>query len=1062
MARLNLTTLYDLSPRFNDLNLTSFAHIERVSTTGEATDKLKAESFDLIILLLRVGADDVYNFIDETKTIAAGVPVLLLATTMAELQLNDPRVDQYGRVNVDKRRNWEQRATTGPNTNVWMWPFLWQGDVRLFLSMIKVVEDRLNTKNDCQVEEGIKVILLVEDNVQFYSSYLPMLYTEVVKQTQAVMGDSLTHMQKLMRQRARPKILLATSYEEAVDLYQLYHDNILTIICDAAFPRGGKHDLDAGISFTRMVRAENPTLPVVIQSQSISNAEKARAMSADFLHKGSATLLTDLRAFMLNKLGFGPFRFCLPNGTVVTEARTMSEFMAKLPTVPDMSIVFHAFNDDFATWLNTRGEFELAKYLKSRGSSDFNNVPDLRHFITKAVQSYREKAHSGVITQFSGTTWDGHTSRFSRIGYGSLGGKGRGLGFMFKAMAGKGVDEQFPGVHVRVPWTLAVTTAVFDEFMERNKLNQYALGGPETSHEGYDEVVTEAFLKAELPPYVVADIRAFCKKITVPLAIRSSSLFEDTFRQPFAGIYKTYFLPNNEDELEVRVSEICTAIKLIYASTFWKQAKAYMQTTSFRVEEMKMAVIIQEIAGRVHENRWIYPDLAGVARAYNFYPEEGARSEHGIALLALGLGSTVVDGSACSRVTPHCAAPPSTHKGKNTELQTSFTALDLSLRFREEASLIELPLRVAMSHNTFPPVGGVVRKNDPNRTVIPLPWQAPNSPPEAAAKKGEFAAPISLAQSVHGEQVEFAPEFQGGQVRGANPKQTHRLANGKLDLDQHDPVVCMEGVLQNKELDLRRLLGRLLEVGTEGFECPVEIEWAVNLAQNPGDIHELVLLQTRPMSMWKREAHVGIEPESLPDGEASLFSSTRALGNGAIGNIRDVVFVHPDDFPGVDQGSLVQVAKDIGHYNRILREEKRGFVLICPGRFGTRQEGKGIPVAWPDINGTKCIVETDIKGVNVPPSEGTHFFQNIASFGIGYVTVYSEGEGHVSYDWLRDHVSSKKGIVQHVSFDAPMEVVIDGMTGCAVGMKPGHDFTTVVAQASAYQAMNQGQYSSSL
>jgi len=874
----------------------------------------------------------------------------------------------------------------------------------------------------------------------------------VVKQTQAVMGDSLTHMQKLMRQRARPKILLATSYEEAVDLYQLYHDNMLCIICDAAFPMNGSHNADAGISFTRMVRAENPALPIVIQSQTLSNAEKARAMNADFLHKKSPKLLHDLRAFMLNKLGFGPFRFMLPNGQVVTEANSISDFMVQLKTAPDMSLVFHAFNDDFSTWFATRGEFELSKHLKKKSSSDFDGIPALRAYLLRSVQDFREKSQTGVITQFSGRTWDGSSSRFSRIGYGSLGGKGRGLGFMFKAMAGKGVDQAFPGVHVRVPWTLAVTTTVFDEFMEMNNLNAFAI--EHEKDEGYDSIISDAFEKAELPKYVVEDIRSFCTKIKTPLAIRSSSLFEDTFRQPFAGIYKTYFLPNNEKDLEVRVNEIGVAIKLIYASTFWNQAKAYMHTTSFRVEEMKMAVIIQEIAGRVHEDRWIYPDVAGVARAYNFYPEEGARNEHGIALLALGLGSTVVDGGACTRITPHPAAPVHTHKGRATEAQTSFAALDLSLRFREEASLIEHPLSVAQSHGTFKPVGGL--RNKKSTGIVPLPWRAQNLPPIDESATGSSDAPLSMQSSVHGEQVEFAPTFQAGSKRST--RNIPSYAEAAADTENFEPVVCMDGILQNKELDLRRLLGRLLEVGTEGFECPVEIEWAVNLAQKPGESHELVLLQTRPMSMWKRETHIGLEATSLPDEDTSIFSSKHALGNGHVEGVKDIVFVHPDDFPSSTK-DLTQVAKDIGYFNKMLRDQKRGFILVCPGRFGTQQAGKGIPVVWPDINGTKCIVETDIKGVNVPPSEGTHFFQNIASFGIGYVTVYSKGEGHVAYDWLRDNAKVKKGIVRHLNFDESLEVQIDGMTGCAVGMKPGNDFSTVVAQSAA-QRMADGMYSS--
>jgi len=444
--------------------------------------------------------------------------------------------------------------------------------------------------------------------------------------------------------------------------------------------------------------------------------------------------------------------------------------------------------------------------------------------------------------------------------------------------------------------------------------------------------------------------------------------------------------------------------------------------------------------------------VSGVARAYNFYPQDGARNEHGIALLALGLGSTVVDGGACTRITPHPAAPEAAKAPQSKgEFQTTFTALDLSLRFREEKSLVELPLDTAEKHGTFQAVGGLRSPVDNSMPVIALPWKAANDTSVEEAE--ESGGQLSLHSDVHGETVEFAPQFQEGKVRSSSATAT------PVDTKEYERVVCMEGVLANKDLQLRSLLGRLLQVGTEGFECPVEIEWAVNLAQEPGQLHELVLLQTRPMSMWKREAHVGIEPEALPDADQSIFSSKKSLGNGMLNNVKDILFVHPDDFPG-HAGTLAQVAKDIGAYNGLLRDQKRGFVLICPGRFGTQREGMGIPVSWPDINGTKCIVETDIKGMDVAPSEGTHFFQNIASFGIGYVTVYSKGEGHVSYDWLAAHTADRKGIVQHVTFEEPLEVIVDGMTGCAVAMKPGNDFSSVVAQSSAFMSMNHGQYSS--
>jgi len=1023
---------------YEELNLTAFPHITRVSSADEAFNRIENEQFDLVISLLRVGNTDIFAFVETIHKTAPGVPIVLLATTQAELQMMDPRVDELGRVNVHKRENWENNKQ-----NVWVWPFIWQGDVRLFMAMIKTVEDRLNAQRDLEVEQGIRIILLIEDNVKFYSSYLPMLYTEVVRQTQALMDDSATQLQKLLRQRARPKVLLATTYEEGEALYEQYRHNLAGVVCDAAFPRNGKHDPTAGITLIRKIRSEDTQVPIVLQSQSLSNQEAARMAKVVFIHKGSNTLLQDLRDFMMDGLGFGPFRFKLPNGKVQREARDISSFcelVVQPDQVPDISIVMHSLNKDFERWFSTRGEFELAAIVASCPKDV--EVPEMRRFLAERIQHYRNQVNANAILQYDVRNFDANVSHFYRIGTGSLGGKGRGLGFMHMALEQADLKYRFPSVTVRVPWTLAISTSVFDEFMEKSDLFDFALN----EHHSTDSVITQTFLQTPLPAKVIQDITHFCRSVKdVPLAVRSSSLFEDTFRQPFAGIYKTYFLPNMNTSLEFRVKEVCEAVKLIYASTFWTEAKTYMKSTSFRTEEMKMAVLIQEIAGE-RKDHWIYPSFSGVARAHNFYPQNGARASDGIAMLGLGLGGTIVDGGACVRITPHNKNASPSYSGR---FQERFMALDLTLPFREQKSLVMLPLEEAQKHGTLAPVGGICQADG---VIHHMPWTSVRDS-QVSSERPVGSMERLGGQDVHGLKREFSSFKQKQQ----QPTQAQKIDGTALKAGDK-VVVTMDGVLTCEELNLRPLLDTLLKIGTEGFECPVEIEFCVNLSSEIDKPHEFVLLQTRPMSMWKSNIHHGFN--TLPEPDISVVATRRALGNGAVLDVQDIVFVDPDNFDPTKANDLVPV---ISNLNRKFKDANAGYMLVCPGRIGTKQKDMGIPVQWSDINGTRCIVETDIQGIDVPPSEGTHFFQNLVSFGIAYFTVYRSDEGHVDISWMKQmlppEIRSNGEAVRCIHFDQPLEIIIDGVTSCGVVMKPPNTFGETVSQQSAFSNLMNYQHS---
>ena len=933
-----------------DLNLSRAPRVERASDGRQAFEMLKGGHYDLVICMLRMGEMDLQYFSRRAHDVAPEVPVVVLASSLRELT----QLEALGHLpHVDRL-------------------FLWHGDHRLFFAIIKYVEDRLNVERDTAVA-GVNSIILIEDSVRFYSSYLPMLYTELVKQTQAVMTDTVNRIQRLIRMRARPKILLATSYEEGEELYERYRDNVLGVVVDVAFPRKGELDEKAGVEFARMVKRTSPDLPVLLQSSVKSNRKFADLLGAGFIHKQSRKLLAEVRGFMQNHLGFGEFVFRAEDLTEVARARDLRSLSQAVMTVPEESLLHHAGRNHFSTWLMARTEFDLARALRPLKVEDFRSPQALRDYLRNVLLAHRDRARAGVVSEFSSRDL-GSPNMFVRIGSGSLGGKGRGLAFVNSLLNNYKVAHHVPGVRVFVPPTAVLATGVFDQFMEDSGLRALVLENLA------DEEIRKGFMASRLPTDAVRDLRAFLQEVRYPLAVRSSSLLEDATYQPFAGVYQTFMLPNNHPDLKVRLKELANAIKLVYASTFYVDARSYIETTPNRLEEEKMAVVIQQVVGRQHED-YLYPAFAGTARSRNFYPLEGMEADDGIASVALGLGNLVVDGERCLRFSPphpHRLYQFSSVTATLKNAQREFYALDLSRAgpsgdraVEPRANLAHLGLDVAEQHGTLAPVGSTY---SPDNDAI----------------------------------------YDGVSRRGQR-------------------LVTMAGVLKGDSFPLSETLSFLLQIGAAGFSGPVEMEFAVNLRSSRNERHEFGFLQVRPLSVGADIQNVTLDGV---ESDQAICLSNRALGHGLCCDIADVVYVCPETF---DRGRTVEIAAEIGVVNSRLSEEERRYVLIGQGRWGSSDRWLGIPVGWSQVSGVGCFVETDMVDASVEPSQGTHFFQNITALGIEYFTVNFGPEGGlVDYEWLDALPAAYEGeFVRHVRLGKTLEVAVDSRSRRGVIMKPG-------------------------
>jgi CheY-like chemotaxis protein len=930
---------------FMDLNLLYAPGITRVNSGEAALRRLDEQPFDLVITMLRLGDMDLVSFCRAVADRHPGLPVVLLAYQSRELQL----LIEAGETAAFER------------------VFIWSGDTTLFLAIIKLFEDARNAPADC-LGMGVRTVILVEDSPSFYSSYLPLIYTALIRQGHTLIEEGTNAAEKLLRHRARPKILLATTYEEACEAYARYRGTVLGVITDMSFPRAEGPAEHAGIAFIRHIRATDPELPILLQTASTDRLDELALPGVDVIDKQSRMLSTELGAFIASRFGFGDFVFRTPDGREVARARTLRELRDRLRTVPDESLHFHASRDQFSDWLMARTQFTLAKRLKPVKIGQFRDLADVRAYLIGEISRQIADDQYGIIASFSRGDYDTDAS-FVRIGTGSLGGKARGLAFV-NGMLKKYLDPgAFPGVSVSIPPTIVLGTDVFAQFVAQNDLLPVAV------RNAPDEHILRAFLRADLPPTVLGDLRAILEKVQYPLAVRSSSLLEDALYQPFAGIYATVMIPNSSADFSVRFHNLTQAIKYVFASTYFQGAKSYIEATGNRVEEEKMAVIIQAMVGE-RRYRYFYPSFSGVARSYNYYPFGKAKPRDGVVNLALGLGKTIVDGGVNLQFSP---AYPTVFPQFGTtrdyfhNSQVKFYAVDLQSDIirkypTEDEHLVHLGIEDAELHGTLAHIAST--------------WSAEND----ALYEGVFR--------------------QGPRVINFGP------------------------ILKSRVMPLVDIVRLLLGMCETAMNCPVEMEFAVRLGAREALPAEFSFLQVRPMV--KQEGGPQVDLAAFAQDEV-LLRSSQALGNGAI-SVADVVYVKPETF---DAMRTRRIASELARVNAACTAQHAPYLLIGPGRWGSSDPSLGIPVKFPDISAARAIVETTLPTMVVDPSQGSHFFQNLTSFHIVYLTQrhYNSADA-IDYDWLAaQETVEETEHVRRVRLPADLRILVDGQSGNGVVLK---------------------------
>lgn len=942
--------LYELiRNEYQGLNLSHSPELTRVSSGQDAISLAMEESrFDLIITTLHIEDMHPLSFAKQAKKSGLNVPIVLLAHDNKELK----------------------HLLLNPEINVFDKVFIWQGDFRIIIAMIKYLEDKMNVEHDSKIV-GVQNVIFIEDNIRYYSSFLPIIYTEMLSQSQRLISEGINLTHKFLRMRARPKILLCSNYEEASEYFDKYKDLCLGIISDIDFPRKGIQDHKAGLRFAKAVKKEHPDIPVLLASTNPNNQIEAHEVGASFILKDSPTLLNELRQFMNQHFSFGDFVFRTKDGVEVARANNLKALEDALRVVPIESITFHAERNHFSNWLKARTEFGLAHQLRPRKVSDYPDYEALRKDLIVSLQNYRSMRQRGIITDFNKETFDPESS-FARIGGGSLGGKARGLGFVNTLINDYNVRDTFENVIISVPSAVVIGTEIFDQFLDENNLRSFALNCDN------DAEITKRFLEAEnFPEDILAELAGFLQIIHTPLAVRSSSLLEDSQYHPFAGVYETYMLPNNQSNPLVRLNDLLNTIKRVYASTFYQAPKNYIKITSYRLEEEKMAVIVQKMVGSKHENRF-YPHFSGVAKSYNFYPLSPQKSSDGIVSAALGLGKWVVDGGLTVRFCPKYP----------TDLIQFYSAKDALENSQGEFYALRL--------------------DETNRFV--------------ETTHDTLVATFNLSVSEKDGTLNYV---------GATYSHDNDMIYDGLSR-QGARLITFGPILKNKIFPLSPVLELLLDMGTWGMGTPVEIEFAVNLLPAKGGKKEFGVLQMRPLVV-SHEAD-NLEIENI-NSDKLICESHQVLGNGILTDIFDIVLV---DYHTFNRAKSREVAYEVASFNSKLIEQKRPYLLIGVGRWGSLDPWLGIPVGWEQIAGARAIIETSFKDMSVEPSQGSHFFQNITSFMIGYFTVNNTFEkGFVDWDWLLSQKSVEtKEFTRLIRFEKPIVIKMNGHQNKGIIMKP--------------------------
>ncbi|HPE34015.1 MAG TPA: PEP/pyruvate-binding domain-containing protein [Bacteroidales bacterium] len=926
------------------LNLRYPPEFIQANDNVEAIELLETESIDLVICMTSTYEDQLIWEIKKRKPL---VPVVLLTPFSREIsiQLHSGKIKGVDYV------------------------FSWLGNADILLAIIKLIEDSMNVEHDV-MQVGVQVILLVEDSVRFYSSYLPNIYKIIFKQSKSFVTEGLNEHQKMLRMRGRPKILLATTYEKADELFHKYKNNLLGVITDMTYQRGGVHDKEAGLHFCRMIKAEDKYMPILLQSSDIGVKQIAKKLRVGYLNKNSPTLSIQLRDFISEYFAFGDFVFVDPEtNQEVQRAKDLKHLQEVLFDVPDNSFLYHISRNHISKWLRARALFPLADLFKQFQPEDFANLDEIRRYLYDAISKFRMYKGRGVIAEFHRDHFDEYQT-FTRIGEGSIGGKARGLAFLDSLIKRNHLIDFYDNIIITIPRTVVLGTDVFDEFMEENRLYEIALSGKP------DQEILEKFVKSRLPFRIHEDLYTFISITRNPIAIRSSSLLEDSHYQPFAGIYSTYMIPNIVDDERLMIEKLSMAIKSVYASAFYRDSKAYMTATLNVIDEEKMGIVLQEVCGSQYGSRF-YPTISGVARSVNFYPIEPEQPEDGIVNVAFGLGKYIVEGGNTLRFSPkypkkllQLASP----QMALSDTQPTFYALDLRpesfvASTDDAVNLLNLKISEAEKDNS-------------------LRW-------------------VASTYDYNANMIRDGVNYPGKKI------------------------ITFANILKNNVFPLAQILQQLLEIGSREMNKGIEIEFAVDLNVQKDQPVIFYPLQIRPIVETKEV--LGEDLEHIPV-EKTIIKANHALGNGIIDSIHDFVFVKPESF---DPSKTNQIAQMVAQVNDKFLEAGTNYILVGPGRWGSTDPWLGIPVKWPQISAARLIVESGLKNYRIDPSQGTHFFQNLTSFRVGYFTINPFiNDGHFDLDYLENFSPCfENEFIKHIHFEKPIVVKIDGKKKMGVVMK---------------------------
>ena len=928
------------------MNFSNAPRVWQSSTAADALTMLSRQDFDLIVVMMRIADMDPILFCSKIKELYPQKPVILLAFDESEIK---QLPEEFQKSSIDS-------------------VFIWSGNANVLLAIVKLLEDKMNIKRDIK-KADVRCIILIEDSPRYYSLILPMIYKEISHQVKEMVDKSASDHERLLYMRGRPRILLARSYEEAERYFKRFRMSTLGIISDIRFPKKDKLDKNAGVKFARWARSIDPSIPIMLQSKHNKNANLAKEVQAHFLYKDSPALLRELRDFVVSNFGFGDLIFRTPKGKEIIRVSDLNELVNAIKSVPEQSLLYHAKSNHFSNWLAAHGYLGLASEVRPINYADFKDSVEHRDYLIELIKNTIQNRRARQVVEIQRGKFD-HSKRFIQISGGSLGGKARGLAFAQKMIRSSSIRKSYPEVIINIPHVAVIGTDSFDEFMRENNLWDDALSNKSNKQ------INNRFIKSTFNKSLIESLKLFIKSVKYPLAVRSSSLLEDSQYQPLSGMYATYMLPNNQPKAKQRLDDLITAIKLVYASTFYQDPKSLISRSVHRIEEEKMAVILMEMVGQSYNDRY-YPSFSGTAQSFNFYPISYMKRNEGVAHLALGLGRTIANGEKSLRFSPkYPGILPQYYSIKATieSSQNSFYAMRLkgnnssSLK-NEDKNLSSFNLKIAEKDGSLKWSGSVVSNED---NIIR----------------------DTLSQ------------------------------NGTR-------VITFTPILKWSMFPLVDILNDLLEMGKDSLGCEVEIEFAVNIFEDKNKNPEFSLLQIKPMVMGGSRELINMDDESS---KSILCNSKVTLGDGFIDSVQHVVFVDPKRFRSANTKAI---AKEIHQFNNIL-VNKSPYILVGPGRWGSADPWLGIPVTWKQISGASAIIEMGIKDFPVDPSFGSHFFQNVTSMRLGYFTIDNNSKDEsFDYNWLKKQkVVKNKKFTTCYKLERPLRIKIDGQTGNGIILKP--------------------------